>query len=89
MRIATSRTLRSIDNWRHRLSVKNQRFTNGVSILLLALGSTKNLTVVLFALLILSFSVEFAAVQFGSIILLGFFMLKLRFYRLSNLLLLN
>ncbi|HZW55764.1 MAG TPA: hypothetical protein VFF30_05695 [Nitrososphaerales archaeon] len=89
MRIATSRTLRSIDNWRQRLSVKNQRFVHGVSILLLALGSTRNLTVVLLALLIFSISVEFAAVQFGSIVLLGFFMLKLRFYRLSNVLLLN
>jgi len=84
MRIKTTRTIRAIDEWKNRFSNKNDRFFGGISILLSAIAFARSFAVVILALIIISVCIEFAAVQFASIVLLGFFMLKLRFYRFSN-----
>jgi len=60
-----------------------------MSILLSALAFAKSRATIILAFLILSVCIEFAAVQFASIVLLGFFMLKLQFYRFSNFVLMN
>jgi hypothetical protein len=60
-----------------------------MSILLGAFAFARSRAVVILAFLILSICIEFAAVQFASVVLLGFFMLKLQFYRFSNLVLMN
>ncbi len=86
MRIKTSRTLRSIDQWKHNLRLRNHKFLGGMSVLLLAFGMAKKEIGVLL-LLILGLSVHFAAVQFASLVLVGFFIAKLNFYRFANLLL--
>jgi hypothetical protein len=87
LRIKTSRTLRSIDNWKYRFSRKNQRFLGGVSILLSAFVSAGSGMILILIFFLLCVCVEFAAVQFASVVLLGFFMLKLKFYKFSNLIL--
>lgn len=83
MRIKTSRTLRSIDQWKHNLSLRNHKFLGGLSVLLLASGIARKEAGVLM-LLILGISVQFAAVQFVSLLLIGFFIAKLNFYRFAN-----
>ena len=89
MRIKTSRTIKAIDNWKTRFSNKNERFLGGMSILLSAFAYARSRAMFILALLIVSVCIEFAAVQFASVMLLGFFMLKLRFYRFSNYILMN
>lgn len=89
MRIKTSRTIKAIDEWKARFSTKNEKFLGGMSILLAAFAFARSKAMVIIAFLILSVCLEFAAVQFASVVLLGFFMLKLRFYRFSNFILMN
>jgi len=89
LRIKTSRTIRAIDQWKERFANKNLRFLGGMSILLSALAFARSRATIILAFLILSVCIEFAAVQFASIVLLGFFMLKLQFYRFSNFVLMN
>ena len=60
-----------------------------MSILLSAFAFARRRATVILAFLILSICIEFAAVQFASAVLLGFFVLKLQFYRFSNLVLMN
>jgi len=60
-----------------------------MSILLSALAFARSRATIILALLILSICIEFAAVQFASVVLLGYFMLKLQFYRFSNFVLMN
>ncbi|MHB2037158.1 MAG: hypothetical protein ACYCPW_10520 [Nitrososphaerales archaeon] len=83
MRIKTSRTLRSIDSWKDRLDLTNCKYLGVLSILLMAIGYAKHQSAVV-SLFIVGVSVHFAFVQFGSLLLLGFLLLKLQFYRLAN-----
>ncbi|MGI0078547.1 MAG: hypothetical protein ACRECH_02885 [Nitrososphaerales archaeon] len=84
MRIKTSRTLRSIDQWKHRLRLRNHKFMGGMSVLLLGFSAARK-EVGMLLLLVLGLSVHFAAVQFASLVLVGFFIAKLNFYRFANL----
>jgi hypothetical protein len=84
MRIKTSRTLRSLDKWKLRLNLRNHKFMGGMSLLLMAFGIAK-WEIWLLVLLILGFAVHFAAVQFASLVLIGFLFAKLNFYRFANL----
>ena len=56
----------------------------GVSVLLMAFGIARKEAGIL-ALLILGLAVHFAAVQFASLVLIGFLIVKLNFYRFANL----
>ena len=87
MRVRTSNTLRAIDDWKRRLSTRNQKFLGGLALLLFALASARRRAAFVLALLVLTLGAEFAAAQFASLVLLGFFMLELRFLRMSNLIL--
>ena len=79
LRIRTSRTLRSTDDWKRRMSVRNQKFLGGLSLLLFALAFATCRGALVLVSLILALCADFAAVQFASLVLLGFFMLGLRF----------
>ena len=83
MRIKTSRTLKAIDDWKNRLSTRNTRFLSWMSILFVACGIYKLRSGIVF-FLILGVSIHFAAMQFGSIVLLFYFTAKLRLYRMAN-----
>lgn len=83
VRIKTSRTLRSIDSWKDRLDLANRKYFGVLSILLMAIGFAKHQSAVV-SLFILGVSVHFAFVQFGTLLLLVFLLLKLQFYRLAN-----
>lgn len=56
----------------------------GVSVLLMAFGIARKEAGIL-VLLILGLAVHFAAVQFASLVLIGFLIVKLNFYRFANL----
>lgn len=70
-----------------RLSVRNHKFLGGLSLLLFALAFARRRGALVLASLILAICADFAAVQLASLVLLGFFMLELRFCRLSNVML--
>jgi hypothetical protein len=86
LRIKTSRTLKSIDNWKKRFDLRNNRFLAAVSILILA-ASYSNGQFLVLAFIIIAISVHYAAIQFGCLILLGFLSAKLTMYRFTNTLL--
>ncbi|MDG6924366.1 MAG: hypothetical protein JRN67_13875 [Nitrososphaerota archaeon] len=83
VRIKTSGTHRLIDSWKRRLDLTNHMYLGVLSILLMAIECAKRQSAVV-SLLILGVWVHFALVQFGSLFLLGFLLLKLQFYRLEN-----
>lgn len=86
MRIKTSRTLRSIDNWKKRFDLRNHRFLAAMSVLILAL-SCSNGEVLFLAFLIFGISIHYAAMQFAALILMGFLWAKLGMYRFTNIIL--
>ena len=84
LRVRTSNALRAIDDWKRRLSTRNHRFLGGISLLLFAIAFAGRRGAFVLVLLVLTLGAEFAAAQFASLVLLGFFMLELRFLRMSN-----
>jgi hypothetical protein len=83
LRVKTSRTLRSIDNWKKRFDLRNHRFLAAMSLLILA-ASCSSGDVLILAFIILGVSVHYAAMQFAVLMLIGFLSAKLHMYRLTN-----
>lgn len=83
VRIKTSRTLKSIDGWRHRVDLSQHKYLGILATLIAALGSAKIQTAII-AIFIIAVSVNFAFVQFAFLLLLGVLLLKLQIYRLAN-----
>ena len=83
MRIKTSRTLKSIDSWKNKVHLARHKYIGLLAILFTAVGLAKTQTA-LISFFIIALSVNFAFVQFGLLVLLGFLLLKLQIYRLAN-----
>ena len=84
MRIKTSGTLKSIDDWKTRAGYSQHKYLGMLSILLSALGAAKAETLVV-SMFIVALSLDFAFAQLAFLILLGFLLLKLQAYRFANL----
>lgn len=83
MRLKTSHTLRSIDNWKMKLDISQHRYLGSLAILVGAAGIA-GIRGFIISLFILGVSVNFAFAQFGLFVLLGFLIIKLNFYRFAN-----
>lgn len=85
MRIRTASTRRAIDRWKGRAKAHVRR-TQLWSLDFAArlLTSRKRAGVALIPMLILALSINFAALELVVLVLLGFFVAKLQFYRLVN-----
>jgi len=90
VRISTSKTRRWIDRWKGSFDTRNSSFLNGIWVLSLALISAKQknrsswITFLLPLLLVVILSLQYVAFQFGSLVLLGFLLMKLNCYRFLN-----
>ena len=85
MRIKTRKVLRKIDKVKASIASRNTRFLGGLY--WIASFSTfvgKRARGVPFLLLILPLAIQFAALQFAFMVLLGFFTLSLFAYRFAN-----
>lgn len=85
LRIKTSRTLKAIDGWKQRFDLRNHRFLALMSILILAASCSSE--IFLLSLIIVGFSIHYAAMQFAVLVMLGALSVKLSMYRFSNILL--
>lgn len=82
MRIKTSGALRQVDSWREKVSIRYNRYVNGLYFLLIAVGFGRQL---LFpTVLTLGLSLHFAFAEFGSLVVLGCLLLRLQSYRFAN-----
>ena len=86
MRIKTSRTLKSIENWKNKVHLANHKYLGALGILMLALGYAR-LQATVISMFIIGVSLNFALVQLGYLLFIGLLLLKLQFYRFANLLL--
>jgi hypothetical protein len=83
MRIRTANTLRAIDSWSERFRSRNSSFLGGLLVLVLGFASSKRYLLA-FPPLILYLALNFAFLQLGALILIGFFLAKLYSYRFAN-----
>jgi hypothetical protein len=86
VRIKTSRTLRSIDRWKQKVDLTRHKYVGLLAVLFTTIGFAKP-QAALISIFIVAVSLNFAFVQFGLLVLLGFLLLKLQIYRLANVLL--
>jgi hypothetical protein len=82
-RIKTSRTLRSIDGWKSKVHLARHKYIGLLAILLTATGFERA-HAALVLMLIIGVSVNFAVVQFGSFVFLGFLLMELQICRMAN-----
>jgi hypothetical protein len=83
MRVRTARVRRYIDSVRESISKRNLNFLRGIYWLTSFIDSSR--AAMIFSIFFLvAFALNFAALQFGLILVLGFCSLQLAFYRLAN-----
>jgi hypothetical protein len=83
MRIKTARTLKSIDSWKNRVNLAKHKYIGLLAFLLTAFGSAKAQSAIV-SIFIIGVSVNFAVIQFGFLLLVGFLLLKLHFCKMAN-----
>ncbi len=83
MRLRTSNVRRYIDNVKESISKRNLNFMRGLYWLTSLLNSSR-FAMVFTLFFIVAFALNFAALQFGMFLILGFCMLELALYRLAN-----
>lgn len=85
MKIATASTRRAIDRWKERAKIQVTRFhSRGAESVAQIIVSPSRSRILLVLPLVLALSLNFAAVELSVLIVVGFFVTKLRFYRLVN-----
>lgn len=85
MKIGTASTRRAIDRWKARARTKTVEFqSKGLTSLAQTIVSPKRGRVLLVLLLIAALSLNFAVVELSVLIVMGFFVMKLHFYRFIN-----
>ena len=85
LRISTSSVAREVDLCREAFSARYRRFVSSLQFLLIAVGHRRQVT--LPVLILMGMSLHFAALQLGSLLVLGSLLLRLHSYRLANLIL--
>jgi hypothetical protein len=83
MRVRTARVRRYIDGVRESISKRNLNFLRGIYWLTSFINSSR-LAMIFTIFFLIIFALNFAALQFGLIVLLGFCSLQLAFYRIAN-----